>query len=344
MFRLEHALTCIRDKDIDRELENLETRRRELETMRLMTRGQYKDWNEECVPLVLIWLRTVTNMFSSFWRTFVPYSRAWNMRLATMMQTKLPRELRDMVYANLWNEHSLICRHVGSPVRRVAEGSLEVDAAKITTMCDSSVLPHFLGSEYVGQATALEVVLALYKALRGHYAVTVSTQHLHSAFLEDSFLVGFHAYTFLRELSIYCKLDRYRTPPLRHRLARSCQHSDSETLSIDRVKLKADLIVLDSIIDKKNFKLKILLLQRNIRMAVLTESLGVFQGVRETFVEQGAHVQVSWSYDDNIIENYDLYEGHDTVFISIDDYFGMSYSLWERRFKQYIRFVSIFCK
>jgi hypothetical protein len=291
-----------------------------------MTCGQYDAWSEECVPSVLIWLRILTNMFSSFCRTFVPYSRAWNMRLADMMQTKLPRELRDMVYAHLWNEHTLICRYSGSFVRLVVGGQLDLDAADLTALCDESELPHFLGSRYVGKTTALEVVHALYKVLHGHDAVRASTQNLRDTLLDDRFCVGFQAITVLRELSIYCKLDRYRTPPFRHKLTPTCKHSDPETLFIDQDKLKADLKAFNTIVDKKNFRLEILLLQRNIRIAVLTESLDVFRDIRKTFVEQGADVQIIWAYDDNRITSYDLNEGHPTVWTRIDDYFGMSYS------------------
>lgn len=236
----------------------------------------------------------------------------------------------------VWDEHSLTCRYSGSPVRLVVGEIVDVDETDIMNMCDNSILPHFLCSEYVGRATASESVHALYKALHGHDAVRASTQNLHDALFEDRFHVGLQPFTVMREFRIYCKLDR-RTPPLRHELTKDCHHSGPETIYIDQARLKADLKALDIIKDKKNFKLEILLLQRNIRPSVLAESFEVFRDVRKTFIEQGAVVQIIWSYDTKETPLYG--EFHFEIFTRVDDYFDMSQARWAKRFKKFFMAV-----
>lgn len=267
----------------------------------------------------------------------MPFSRAWNFRFAEVMQAKLPRELRDMVYACLWDEHSLTCRYSGSPIRLVAGGIVDVDETDIMNMCDDSIMPHFLCSGYVERATASESVHALYNASHGHDAVRASTQNLHDALFEDRFHVVLQPSTIMREVSIYCKLDPYRTPPLHHKLSKDCHHSGSETLYIDQARLKANLKVLDIIKDKKNFRLEILLLQRNFRPSVLAQSLEAFRDVRKTFIEQGAVVQIIWSYDTKGTPLYG--DCHFEIFTRIDDYFDMSQARWAKRFKKFVMAV-----
>jgi hypothetical protein len=50
-----------------------------------MLHGQYNDWLNDLV----------------LHRTVIPYSRAWNRAFTAQMHSRLPREVRDMVYGYL---------------------------------------------------------------------------------------------------------------------------------------------------------------------------------------------------------------------------------------------------
>lgn len=142
--------------------------------------------------------------------TIVPYSKAWNLKLADKMQTALPPEVRNIIYSyllddNMWSKY-------------------QHDIAAVTSVVSTDIVhcrcmyhdqgrprvPHFLLLEYTGGPTTLGIVEQLYnddwfkcRMLYGQTAGLESLVH------NDAFVAGFDPFLNIRSLNI-CNIHRYR--------------------------------------------------------------------------------------------------------------------------------------
>jgi hypothetical protein len=87
--------------------------------------------------------------------TIIPYSKAWSLSFADQLRTRLPRELRDMVYNWLWDEEAK--DKYWDQLNKAVYNPKPCGH----TPCDCEIspyknFPHFLQPAYMGQTTALE--------------------------------------------------------------------------------------------------------------------------------------------------------------------------------------------
>ncbi|KAH7409880.1 hypothetical protein DE146DRAFT_732752 [Phaeosphaeria sp. MPI-PUGE-AT-0046c] len=310
-----------KDDDIESELKNLETRRRELKTMRLMNWGQYEDWYSNAHKCI-----------------FVPLSKAWNLAFAESMQTKLPRELRDMIYGYVI-DYSINHDLWSSTITYITGGEINCGVAGLSNLCDANSLPPILCPGYVGSAIEVEAVHALYSALRGHLTLGASAEYLHNVLSGDPFCAGFAPKEVVRSLNISCKLDHYRTRPLRHALTNDCNHTIEDTYYIDQARLKADLDEILSVKDKKHLRLRLILLQRNVRVAILHEAIEIIRDSRRTLITAGSNLDIQWAYNGQRgLFQQDRHSGHDWVRFQMgDEYFDRPREEWEELFTTFLR-------
>ncbi|KAF2822874.1 hypothetical protein CC86DRAFT_409650 [Ophiobolus disseminans] len=268
-----------KDQAIDDQLNQLQEQARSLKTMRKLNRGQHNQW----LPGV-------------YERSILPYLKAWNLKFTEDMQTRLPRELRDMIYDSLWDRET---RLAASLLNDMARGAYSQDEDTLLYLYDYHHLPHFLSLQYVGPKIALEVAEALYKSYVGAGFILWSPSWIHRVLTTDCFYVGLTPKDILRDLSIHCKIDSYRTPRVQHAMTKNCRHTAVDKAYIDRKLLKKEFNELLSIKNNSNFKLHILLLQRYIRINVIAEVVNVLREVRAAFIAEGAEVNIVWTYRGN---------------------------------------------
>ena len=226
--------------------------------------------------------------------TVIPYAKSWNLAFADQIQTRLPRELRNMVWewvwddvANedkwdgmlLWNEKTTPCTH--SPCR-----------------CEPTFdfyIPHYFQSAYVGVTTAREIVETMYRNFPCIW-IARTPEKIKDVLFHDPFHVGFNPLSTIRALYIDCKIDNYRTSRKCFRKNRACEHHSAERAYIKRSALKASFDHLLAIPKKAGFGLKVYFVQRNVRLAVLEEALEAFRDVYVAFQDAGASLEVDWHY------------------------------------------------
>lgn len=100
----------------------------------------------------------------------------------------------------------------------------------------------------------------------------------------------------IRNLTVHCKIYRYRILPPGHARAVSCQHTVFETGQVSKASLKDDFSALLDIKKKRDFKLHVIIYQRSIRMEVISEVIEAVAGVVRHLQRYDACVTVSWIY------------------------------------------------
>jgi hypothetical protein len=201
------------------------------------------------------------------------------------------------------------------------------------------VLPHFVKPEFMGKATAHEIVRALYEAFQstGKHLTWRLPEYIKPAVSKDVFRVGLNPGSHLRSLVVRIKLDRLRKAGQRF-LPAKFRQVDKEYTSKD--KLKEWLKALLYIQRKAMFELRIALFQRNIRVAVIQEVLGVLKDTRQTLQNRRVQVTVDWIY-----RNYWKHgrEGRSepSLVRNMDDYFTLPRKTWKVNMMTFLYAVSI---
>lgn len=270
-----------------------------------MLDGQHRDW--------------LSNTIDD--RIIIPYSKAWNQDFAVQMQTRLPREIRDMVYKHLWyfdadrtSPHLMARLHVMQhytftcpyctpdtvamfpALIDIVQSLRRVRREELGEMFDTCCLPHYLSSDYVGVLTAHEVGVSFYSSLCTENILQCQSNRIQSVLKQDPLHLGLFSMDLITSLTVHCKIDLYRTPPPDHKLSSKCDHSLDEAAQIRGDLLKRDFDTLLDIKKKKGFKLHIIMYQRNIRLTVLEEAMDTLKAVFRNFQENEAFLKVTWTY------------------------------------------------
>lgn len=258
-----------------------------------------------------------------------------------MMQAKLPRELRDMVYNYLTGPNTESPSYIAE---EMAQGRTRYITTERTNLClevDPATYGqfHFFCPEYVGTTTALEIVQCLYETMIDEQVLAVSTEDLHAFLSEDPFCVGFSPAKHVQELNIYCEVARYRTLRSGHDQPwmPPCGSKLYNFLPVDQVRLKADLGNLALLVeDKKNLTLQILLVQNNVRISILEEILETLREVRNTFLGAGADVQITWEFNDFDPEFGNHMPYRCNFQVSVNGFFDMPREEWQKNFVDHV--------
>jgi hypothetical protein len=156
-------------------------------------------------------------------------------------------------------------------------------------------LLHYMQPAFVGPITAKEVVEMVYNN-SNCTLVAASPERIRDVISRDVLNVGYNPIATLRSFEVNCQLDDYRTPPTVHSQGRTCEHTPAEKMYVDQTVLRAAFKNLLAI-PKKGFRLNVVFLQRNVRMAVLVEGMDCLQLVYGEFVNAGGKVSVNWRYN-----------------------------------------------
>jgi hypothetical protein len=214
-----------------------------------------------------------------------PYSRAATLALVTRMRARLPRELRDMVYQQLWRDGTHIARLY--KVHRLMQ--VPQCTQRPCRCLKAEQLPTIIDVAFVGADVALEVVEALYSCGASDY--TPITSLFRATCLEeitylvctDAFHVGLDPASVLRVLAVDVVVENY--------------HLETQQAPwIDHQAVALQLAPLLKIVHKSGFQLDIILSQRYIRLNVLEEFLNAIRPVLEPLQEGGAIVRFMFSY------------------------------------------------
>ncbi|KAI4673674.1 uncharacterized protein J4E88_008730 [Alternaria novae-zelandiae] len=124
----------------------------------------------------------------------VKLSTAWNMLCSARMQERLPVEIREMIYAQIWNVKYL--KSVRQP--RQQSGPLDHSDPRCHT--------HVVRPDFMGKETALEMARAWYEAAAtltpDTFTIPDNRESIKRTVCEDCFQVGLDPATVLRTLTI----------------------------------------------------------------------------------------------------------------------------------------------
>jgi hypothetical protein len=168
-------------------------------------------------------------------------------------------------------------------------------------------LPHYMQLAFVGPITAKEVAETVYNN-SNCTLVAASPEKIRDVISRDVLNVGYNPIAILQSFEVNCQLDDYRTPPTMHPKGRTCEHTPVEKMYVDQTVLRVAFKNLLAIPKKKGFRLNVVFLQRNVRIAVLEEGLNCFQLVYDDFIKAGGKVYVRWRYNG----------GHETRGVGVD--------------------------
>jgi hypothetical protein len=245
--------------------------------------------------------------------------------------------MRDLVYHHLWDK-STITSFPG--LSMVAGG-----ASCIDDVCHCSVphknlrLPHFVMPDFMGKATAREIVRALYEAFQyteEHLIVRVP-EYIKSTVTKDVFRVGLSPGSHLRSLVVRIKLDRIRSPHPRY-LPWNPHIVNKRYTEKDM--LKKWLKTLLYIQGKARFELRVVLFQRNIRVAVIDEVLEVMDDTRQALLNRHVKVTVDWIYRGYWTRGKKACSGQSLV-RNMDDYFTLARKTWKVNLMTFLYTVSM---
>ncbi|KAF2824239.1 hypothetical protein CC86DRAFT_457065 [Ophiobolus disseminans] len=218
-----------------------------------------------------------------------PYSKAWNRSFFQEIRTRLPRELRDMVYAHLWHDISMEHEaHMIVSVKRACTRKGGLSHTENGPECDCRAhLPHFVKPAFVGASIALEVVEAWYKMSQQseyHPFVVTSVPNIERLVTVDTFAVGLNPADVLRKFGLHVNIEELVDLPGREPVT-------------DLLKVRQGLALLSKIKNKNDFKLEITLGQRRIRLNLWPVVFDLIRPMVLEFEKNGAHVHIRWLYD-----------------------------------------------
>jgi len=209
------------------------------------------------------------------------------------MHERLPREIRDLINAEFWDEDYLTGGGRGGEGYEVAmKANDEPTLGRISLPHRLLRISHVVLPGYVGDAAAKENVQMWYEAYgamtcyRDWLALGRRNigEELTRAICKDTFGVGLDPATALRKLTIEVSDTS---------LVLSHEHSDFK----DATSRQDAFNLLLRIKKKRGFKLEINILHDCIRLKMWPEILGLLQPIVKVFEQEGAHVSALSSYD-----------------------------------------------
>ncbi len=250
------------------------------------------------------------------------------------MQSKLPRELRYMVFEHMWDENTF-SRYFSSLAHVIGCGcGYHNSVETCNNRVETASLPHFVRPKYVGMPTAYEIVETLYKRWQTRYGTIEidNIKHIDQVLHTDRFKVKFNPLPVIRGLTLRCKLDFWRQPRVYFNTKKNPPNQVSpreQNNSIKVSQFKPCIEKLLQIQNKKNFDLIFHLTQRNVRLSVLEAALGPIGEIRSGFLAAGATVKVDWAYHGDTLERSLI---HDPIIMDLTDAFSdMPSSRWRRQ-------------
>lgn len=193
-------------------------------------------------------------------------------------------------------------------------------------------VPHYLYTEYVGSATAQEVVGKLYNS-KWFSEITLYAipRHLSKLMHTDAFGAGFDPVSCIKSLSVVCMVDEYRTLPMWYPPSENHQFTPDERMYIEQEQLKSHFDHLLAVVDNKGFRyLNVTFMQRNIRIGVLEEALETLTSVHKAFRKAGITVRILWEYTHD----------HLVCCRNLEDFFRDPRPSWKARMFQFLQKVS----
>jgi hypothetical protein len=237
----------------------------------------------------------MTNYRSPLDDSFRACSQAWNLAFTPKL-LRLPRELRDMVYDQIWTRHYI----------------LETSRSMVGRLQGGSIVPllFVVDTQYIDPEVALEIVEAYYRRAPRYilpfHAITLDD--IERLVSMDLFGVGLNPATILRELKISFDVDNLNLP---------------FNIQVDVEQITEALSWLFKIVKKKGFKLTIELVQRRIRLSLWEEYFMMLKPVLQVFEKEGATVNIMWRY-----QNFSY--PPDRIFIELNDLIRASGPDWKR--------------
>ncbi|KAJ8110308.1 hypothetical protein OPT61_g6821 [Boeremia exigua] len=312
-----HSKCLAKELAIRDELKRIERRKIELATMRKMNGGQRNVWMENLVENIII-----------------PYSKAWNRKIADRVRGTLPVEIRSMVYSYLLDDDTW--EEFDGPFHAVTSVlPLYIGHCRCMKSHRMPRAPQFLYPEYVGAEAALEIVGKLYSSdWFKEKTVYAPIEHLQTRIHNDPFGAGFDLASCIRSLHVTCLVDRYRTPPKVHLPSEACRHTPYERKYIDRGRLKSEFDQMISVLRNKDFRsLEVTLLQRNVRIDVLEEVLETLIDVHRASRKAKIPMHVEWVY----YLDYELDEYGEFTRRNLDKFFTQPRYTWKHRHLQFLK-------
>ncbi|KAI4696983.1 uncharacterized protein J4E84_000107 [Alternaria hordeiaustralica] len=221
------------------------------------------------------------------------------------MHDRLPREIRDMINAEFWDEDYLKGFEGFEVVWKAKEESTQYHCPGANRILRTS---HVVLPDYVGAEAAKENVQMWYENYgamdSGHCTWLVLGngnlgEQLTRAICKDTFGVGLDPATALRKMVI-------EIPDTS--LVLGHEHSDFK----DATSRQDALNLLLRIKKKRGFKLEIRIYHDCIRLNMWPEILGLLQPIVKVFEQEGAHVSVQSDYDPNRTDSMDEDPGVNT--------------------------------
>ncbi|KAF1361131.1 hypothetical protein EJ07DRAFT_176517 [Lizonia empirigonia] len=226
-------------------------------------------------------VRAKNELFAAARKTVLPYSQACSQALSAELLARLPREVRDMVYAYLWPDEFGYDMMVMTGL--LYGGKQTRRTRKV----------HIIDPSYVGTEMAREVVEALYQNERcgsgPFYGERVfcatSPNTLRRLICDDTFGVGLDPATHLRSMSIKYHIDKLMA------------HDGCYDRSYSLKQITRSFSALLRVVKKRGFELEIELTQQRVRLNMWNEWFEALRPILSTFEECGATVTIKWNYD-----------------------------------------------
>jgi hypothetical protein len=199
------------------------------------------------------------------------------------MNSRLPRELRDMIYAYLWDEMT-----ASDAMSSIWKGHLApMDGISRCCGVFHGDRPHFINSELVGPHVPKEVVAAWYKAAQevaDHPFKALSPYDIEAFVTIDHFNLGINPATVLRRMDLEFDLEDF---------VMVCDPADGLDPVLDH---------LLRIQNKRGFILRVKLKQKRIRLNQWPIAVDISKPILQEFIAQGAQVRIYWTYDGDVPE------------------------------------------
>ncbi|KAF2124972.1 hypothetical protein P153DRAFT_370296 [Dothidotthia symphoricarpi CBS 119687] len=207
------------------------------------------------------------------------------------MCSRLPREVRDMIYAQIWDGNYLYDTYSGMKTH-------------FQTPCywsevfsnDRPYLPHVVKREFVGLKATREIVEAWYTAMEGvptHYHPRMVMRKANDIdfLFADPFGTHIEPVKFLRKLKIILNINQLAL-------------EDGGSIDVEsRMKQFAPLLTIRK---KKGFRMTVVLSQQKVILNLWPVVFSVFKPTLEAFEKEGGHVRICFNHHSPHASDYYL--------------------------------------
>lgn len=226
-------------------------------------------------------VRAKNELFEAARKTVLPYSQACSQAFAAELIARLPREVRDMVYAYLWPDE------FGYDMKMMTGLLYEGKQTRRTHKVP------IIDPSYVGSEMAREVVEAIYQnescgsgRFFGERVFCATSPHtLRRLICDDTFGVGLDPANHLRSMSIKYHIDELMV------------HDGFYNRTYSLKQITRSFSALLRVVKKRGFELEIELTQQRVRLNMWNEWFEALRPIVNTFEEGGATVTINWKYD-----------------------------------------------